>query len=81
MCIHYASRRWDIVALSVSEQSTRKKCVRFYTVYTRILAECKTQNKKDEIVVYTRITITIKINNKNHNFYTNLKGSAYMRSG
>ena len=30
---------------------------------TRILAECKTQNKKDEIVgsAYTRITITIKI--------------------
>ena len=29
-----------------------------YTVYTRILAECKTQNKKDEIVgsAYTRIT-------------------------
>ena len=33
------------------------------TVYTRILAECKTQNKKDDIVglAYTRITIRIKI--------------------
>ena len=34
-----------------------------HTVYTRILAECKTQNKTDEIVgsAYTRITITKKI--------------------
>ena len=54
-----------------------------YTVYTRILAEYKTQNKKDEIVgsVYTRMKIKIKINNKNQNCYTYLKGSAYIQSG
>ena len=55
----------------------RECCTQTGTVYTRILAECKTQNKKDGIVgsAYTRITITIKINNKIQNLYTNLKGS------
>ena len=50
-----------------------------YTVYTRILAERKTQNLNAEILgsSYTRITIITFI--KNHHFDINLKGSAYMR--
>ena len=48
------------------------------TIYTRILAERKTQKINAEIVgsAYNVITFI-----KNHLFYTNLKGSAYMPSG
>ena len=50
------------------------------TVYTRILAKCKTHTKKI-IEGLLKCLYAHNNNKKNHNFYTKLNGSAYMRSG